>query len=265
MWRVNLFIFTISEKIETFVQSNSSKSHIKSHLKHLITIFLSCPQLIHIFPSSNSESTTFKLTSPHPSPTTLQQASNLTNLPQWRNQRYRPRHRPQPCNSGCRSARNLLRSILGATLRHSLTHRLGTLLQRLPLLPSTSSARIYHTTRPAQPKLVSITANILSPDCADLIARTLETEFDSHVDILVNNAAIMVRHKIGEIELGYVEKSLLGNVQTPILMVETLVRKKLFRPNVRIVNISSDAVREGRVGGYVWLSSLLLLRLLPQV
>ena len=161
---------------------------------------------------------------------------------------------------GCRSVRDLLRPILGATLRHTLAHRLGT-----PSFPSTSSTRISHTTCPTQPKLVGIAANILSPYCADLIARTLETEFGGYVDILVNNAAIAARHKIGEIELGDVEESLLGNVPTPVLMVETLVRKKLFRPNARIVNISSDRVREGRAGGYVWLSSLLLLGPLPRV
>ncbi|OCK94529.1 NAD(P)-binding protein [Cenococcum geophilum 1.58] len=135
----------------------------------------------------------------------------------------------------------------------TLSHTVSALYSNaFPSFPSTSSTRISHTTHPTQPKLVGIAANILSPDCADLIARTLETEFDGHVDILVNNAAIVVRHKIGEMELGDVEKSLLGNVQTPVLMVETLVRKKLFRPNARIVNISSDRVREGRVGGSVF-------------
>ena len=253
MWRVNLFIFTVSEKIETSVRSNSSKSHIKSHLKHLITEFLSYPQLIHIFRSSNlySESTAFKLTSP-PSltpPFSNKHPISLTSL--------------SGATKGIGRAIALNLATRGAAVLG--TYSDPSSAQHFDTLSHTVSA-LYSDAFPSfPPKLVGIAANILSPDCADLIARTLETEFDSHVDILVNNAAIMVRHKIGEIELGDVEKSLLGNVQTPVLIVETLVRKKLFRPNARIVNISSDGVRAGRVGGYVWLSSLLLLGPLPRV
>lgn len=116
--------------------------------------------------------------------------------------------------------------------------------------PSPSSPRIsHHTHAPTVPKLIGITANILSSDCALMIAVILEKEFNSRCDIFINNASVAVRRRVGEIGDGDVSDSLMGNVTTPMRIMETLVRKMLLRQDARVVIVTREMVHGKGVGG----------------
>ncbi|KAH0345744.1 NAD(P)-binding protein, partial [Aureobasidium melanogenum] len=93
------------------------------------------------------------------------------------------------------------------------------------------------------PEVTGIVANIKDADCAQKIVQALEQKFDGHVDILVNNAAHPIRAKIGEIEPHMVSEVMAANVQTPMMIVNEFVKRKMFRTNSRIVNIGSDSAR----------------------
>ncbi|GAB7355940.1 hypothetical protein MBLNU459_g6577t1 [Dothideomycetes sp. NU459] len=93
------------------------------------------------------------------------------------------------------------------------------------------------------PKIVGVTADITSADCPDIIAKALEIHFDGHVDIFVNNAALIQSQMIGEMDAATVQGMLFANVQQPMMMVNELVKRRMFRPNSRIVSISSDTAR----------------------
>lgn len=97
--------------------------------------------------------------------------------------------------------------------------------------------------------MVGIVADITAGNCASCIAVALDTHFGGKVDIVVFNAAVMKLQKIGDLSEDYVQRALMGNVQTPIMVIEELLERKSFRPNSRIVNISSEAVRVRRGPG----------------
>lgn len=109
------------------------------------------------------------------------------------------------------------------------------------------------------PKVVGVVANIISSDCVAAIVEGLERNFGGKLDILVNNAAVMEIQPVGSITIDHCQRMLLGNIQTPVMLVEALVNKEMFRPNSRIVNISSDGARRPRKSGYVVLHFVLRL------
>jgi len=93
------------------------------------------------------------------------------------------------------------------------------------------------------PRVVGIAADITSADCPSIIAQALESNFEGHIDIFVNNAALIRAAPVGEIEATMVQSMLFANVQQPLMIVNELVKRKMFRKNSRIVSISSDAAR----------------------
>ncbi|KAH7184650.1 uncharacterized protein B0J16DRAFT_340277 [Fusarium flagelliforme] len=99
---------------------------------------------------------------------------------------------------------------------------------------------VYKTyDRPNNHIIKGIIADVFSGDCAKTIADALQEQFDGHVDIFVNSAGDPMPGVIGEMGTDEIQRSLLGNVQTPVLIVEELVRRKYFKPNSRIIYISS--------------------------
>lgn len=80
------------------------------------------------------------------------------------------------------------------------------------------------------------------------ILTTVERDFGNKIDILVLNAAHNTRPKLGQASEADIERSLVGNLQWPIVLVENLVRLNLFNPNSRVVTISSDRVRDPSPG-----------------
>jgi NAD(P)-dependent dehydrogenase (short-subunit alcohol dehydrogenase family) len=100
-----------------------------------------------------------------------------------------------------------------------------------------------HSSVSTQPQVHGIIADILSPTCAIDIADTLETHFNGRLDILVLNAAITGSVRIGDRsndeKANEIQPYLVGNIQTSVLIVNELVKRKMFRENSRIVCISS--------------------------
>ncbi|KAM0240243.1 hypothetical protein ACHAP5_007979 [Fusarium lateritium] len=98
--------------------------------------------------------------------------------------------------------------------------------------------------RPATQKVKGIIADVFSSDCAKTIADAIDELFDGKVDIFVNSAGDPMPGIIGEMGTEEIQRSLLGNIQTPVLIVNELVRRKYFQPNSRIVYISSVRSRQ---------------------
>ncbi|KAF2493390.1 NAD(P)-binding protein [Lophium mytilinum] len=97
-------------------------------------------------------------------------------------------------------------------------------------------------------KIKGIAADIFSPTCAQTIADALIRHFDGHVDIFVNNASDSGTGMLGELKAEEIQKSLVGNVQTPVLIVDELVKRKMFRPDSRIIYVSSIRTRQPWAG-----------------
>lgn len=102
--------------------------------------------------------------------------------------------------------------------------------------------RVYKASsqnRPDSQKISGAIADIFSDHCAKTIADALKDNFNSRVDIFVNSACDPMPGIIGDMGADEIQRSLMGNIQTPVLIVEELVRRKYFQPNSRIIYISS--------------------------
>lgn len=104
----------------------------------------------------------------------------------------------------------------------------------------------YSETQHAVPRIIGLDANLLSAETPQRLADAVKREFNGAVHILINNAAYDEERPVGELDADYVQRSLLGNIQTPVLCVDLLFRNQYFQPNSRIVNIGSEMTR-----GYV--------------
>lgn len=98
--------------------------------------------------------------------------------------------------------------------------------------------------RPTSLKIQGLIADIFSPSCARTIADALEKSFHNRVDIFVNSACDPMPGAIGNMKPEEIQHSLLGNIQTPVLIVEEFVRRRQFQPDSRIVYISSIRSRQ---------------------
>ncbi|CEI62424.1 hypothetical protein FVEN_g4966 [Fusarium venenatum] len=102
--------------------------------------------------------------------------------------------------------------------------------------------RVYKASsrdRPDSQKIRGIISDVFSDRCAKTIADALRDDFNGRVDIFVNSAGDPMPGTIGSMGTDEIQRSLLGNIQTPVLIVEELVRRKYFQPNSRIIYISS--------------------------
>ncbi|KAF7554642.1 hypothetical protein G7Z17_g2783 [Cylindrodendrum hubeiense] len=109
------------------------------------------------------------------------------------------------------------------------------------------SSQVFEATsreRPSGLKIKGLVADIFSHDCATTLAEEIRLEFGGRVDIFVNCASDPMPGVIGEMGVEEIQHSLLGNIQTPVLIVEELVRRQYFQPNSRIIYISSIRSRQ---------------------
>ncbi|KAF2121455.1 hypothetical protein BDV96DRAFT_484445 [Lophiotrema nucula] len=135
-----------------------------------------------------------------------------------------------------------------AHLFDTLSHTVGDLYSNHPNEPS-------HLRTINAPKLHGVAADITSLPSIGHVLVALEREFQEFrgkIDILVLNAAINVRPRIGSASENDITSSLTGNLQWPIVLVENLVRQKLFNDNARVVAISSDRVRSPSPGSSIF-------------
>lgn len=98
--------------------------------------------------------------------------------------------------------------------------------------------------RPESLKIKGLVADIFSQDCAKTIADEINTSFNGRIDNFVNSASDPMPGVIGETSAEEVQRSLLGNIQTPVMIVEELVRRRYFQPDSRIIYISSIRSRQ---------------------
>ncbi|KAF9880563.1 short-chain dehydrogenase reductase sdr [Colletotrichum karsti] len=126
-------------------------------------------------------------------------------------------------------------SILGTCSSPSSMHQIESLNQSVKDIYSSS---VYEA-----PKVVGLAANTLSPDFHDIIADKVLSDFDGKLNIIVNNAAYCDFRSIGELDVEYVQKILLGNVQCLIMLMDTLFKRGYIQQDSRVINISSDATR----------------------
>jgi NAD(P)-dependent dehydrogenase (short-subunit alcohol dehydrogenase family) len=114
-------------------------------------------------------------------------------------------------------------------------------------LNSEITTRVFEATsreRPESLQIKGLIANIFSHDCASTIADEIRDSFNSQVDIFVNSASDPVPGVIGQMSTDEVQRSLLANIQTPVMIVEELVRRRYFQPDSRIIYISSIRSRQ---------------------
>ncbi|ORY16734.1 hypothetical protein BCR34DRAFT_556525 [Clohesyomyces aquaticus] len=126
------------------------------------------------------------------------------------------------------------------TLSHTITD-----LYSSPSLPS-------HLTSSTTPKFHGVAANITSLPSIGEVISALETHFPQKLDILVLNASFNARPRLGAASASDITSSLTGNLHWPIVLMEYLVRKKLFNANARVVVISSDRVRDPAPGSSIF-------------
>lgn len=86
-------------------------------------------------------------------------------------------------------------------------------------------------------------ANLLSPDLAETIANKVQDEFDGKINIIVNNATHFEARPVRQLDAEFIQRVLLGNVQSLALTMDVLLRRDYIQPESRVVNISSDWAR----------------------
>ena len=99
---------------------------------------------------------------------------------------------------------------------------------------------------PADPSTFLLTG------CPQDIANAIEQQFGDHLDIYINNAAPSTMAGIGSLDAQHIQKFCLANIQTPALVVDELVKRKMFRKESRIVLISSVRGRKPNHKTYVY-------------
>jgi NAD(P)-dependent dehydrogenase (short-subunit alcohol dehydrogenase family) len=123
-------------------------------------------------------------------------------------------------------------SILGTCSGPATEHHINSLNDEV--------ATIYKAAnKPYKSKIVGLSADIFAPSCAQIISSAVSEHFDDQVNIFVNNACDPVPGAIGEMMVEDIQRSLVANIQTPVLIVDEFTRRQFFRPESRIIYISS--------------------------
>lgn len=103
------------------------------------------------------------------------------------------------------------------------------------------------------PTFKGVVADVTSLTSVGAVLTSLESGFPrKKIDILVLNAAFNTRPKLGQASDVDIEKSLVGNMQWPIVLIENIVREKLMNANSRVVVLSSDRVRDPAPGSAIF-------------
>ncbi len=106
-------------------------------------------------------------------------------------------------------------------------------------------ASIYENSPSNNPKISGLAADILEDTTPERMANSLERQFSGKLDIFVNNACVPSAMGIGELSDEHIHDNLMGNIETPVKIVEEFVKRKMFRPASKIICISSVRARKG--------------------
>lgn len=99
------------------------------------------------------------------------------------------------------------------------------------------------------PSFKGVVADITKLNSVGTILTGIEPAFPSKkIDMLILNASVNTRPKLGQASDVDIENSLVGNLQWPIVLMENLVRERVFNANSRVVVMSSDRVRDPAPG-----------------
>ncbi|KAK1675294.1 hypothetical protein BDP55DRAFT_632459 [Colletotrichum godetiae] len=101
----------------------------------------------------------------------------------------------------------------------------------------------YHSSELDAPKVAGLVANLLLTDLAETIANKVQDEFDGKLNIIVNLATQFEARPIRELDAEFIQRVLVGNLQSLALMMDALLKRDYIQPESRIVNISSDWAR----------------------
>ncbi|KAK1468303.1 3-oxoacyl-(acyl-carrier-protein) reductase [Colletotrichum melonis] len=101
----------------------------------------------------------------------------------------------------------------------------------------------YHSSQFDAPRVTGLVANLLSPDLAETIANKVQDEFDGKLNIIINNATHFEARPVRQLDAEFIQRVLLGNVQSLALTMDVLLRRDYIQPESRVVNISSDWAR----------------------
>ena len=129
-------------------------------------------------------------------------------------------------------------SILGTCSSSNSVHLIDSLAHHVQELYQTSEQK----SKP--PKIVGLDANITDATTPKKIADAIERHFNGQLNIFINNACVASAAKIGELSDDHISDYLKGNIEIPVKLVEEFVKRKLFRPNSRIIHISSVRARK---------------------
>lgn len=100
------------------------------------------------------------------------------------------------------------------------------------------------------PRIIGVVADIFSPDCHITVADAIEKHF-GNLNIIVINAGPRAGGGVGSMGVESIQRSCLGGIQAPVMTVDELVKRKLFRKDSRIVYISSGRSKKHSPGAYV--------------
>jgi 3-oxoacyl-[acyl-carrier protein] reductase len=143
-------------------------------------------------------------------------------------------------------------SILGTYSSPQSAHNFDVLSHTVSALYAVPSSN-PDTPNPDAPTLQGVAADITSlPSIEDVLTALGRYFTDKKIDILVLNAAHNTRPKLGSASEADITNSLTANLQWPILLVENLVRRKLFNNNSRLALLSSDRVRDPSPGASIF-------------
>lgn len=129
-------------------------------------------------------------------------------------------------------------SILGTCSSSESLHLIDTLSHHIEDLYKDSEHKSSTS------KVVGLDANITDPTTPKKIADALERHFKGQLNIFVSNACVASAAQIGTLDDDHIEGYLKGNIEIPIRLVEEFVKRKLFKPNSRIIHISSVRARK---------------------
>lgn len=114
---------------------------------------------------------------------------------------------------------------------------------------------LYRDKNPRQhraPQVTGVVADLTSPQaCSAAVVAAVQTHLPgAAVHVLVQNAAVAELRTIEAIDEAHVRRSLAGNVEAGIFLVQALLPH--FRPGARIINISSEGARLAAPGALVY-------------